>query len=395
MTTDTSPLPSTDGLTVRDSATPATGFIGRIPVRNIWLLMLYASELYHELPPARSVDVEDDPDELPNLVAELLTDAVERRMRRNLSFGYRRRRADLSRVRGRIDLLKTERRLLLQRGRVACSFDELTVDTPRNRFVKAALDLLTGIVRDTDLAHHCRELSLRMERAGVTGDPASYRSRQPREPLSRLGRLAAEDRRMLAAARLAFDLTLPTEDPGAYLIATPDRAGMRGWELFERAVAGFYKVVLSRKGWHISSQRTLRWFVDAEDSSPDIRKVLPDLRPDLLLERPIENLAAGPRRIIIDTKFSEILQSGRYGNPTFDSANIYQVYAYIRSQEREGDPPSIDSTGVLLHPSMGVDFNEYALIQKHKIRFATVDLAADSREIRRQLLRIPCGDVVG
>ena len=78
--------------------TASVGAIGRIPVRNIWLLMLYASELYHELPQARSVDVEDDPDELPNLVAELLTRAVERRMRRNLSFGYRRRRADADRV---------------------------------------------------------------------------------------------------------------------------------------------------------------------------------------------------------------------------------------------------------------------------------------------------------
>ena len=97
------------------SATVAT--VGRIPVRNIWLLMLYASDLYRELPRARSVAVEEDPDDLPNLVAELLTHAVERRMRRNLSFGYRRRHADLDRVRGRIDLLRTERRQLLQRGR--------------------------------------------------------------------------------------------------------------------------------------------------------------------------------------------------------------------------------------------------------------------------------------
>ena len=127
----TSVLAGTDGSANEDSGATATGFIGRIPVRNIWLLMLYASELYRELPPAQSVRVEDDPDELPNLVAELLTHAVERRIRRNLSFGYRRRRADLSRVRGRIDLLRTERRRLLRRGLVACSFDELTVHAPQ------------------------------------------------------------------------------------------------------------------------------------------------------------------------------------------------------------------------------------------------------------------------
>ena len=193
--------------------------IGRIPVRNIWLLMLYASDLYRELPSARSVGVEDDPSELPNLVAEVLTNAVERRMRRNLSYGYRRRRADLDRVRGRIDLLRTERRQLLQRGRVACSFEELTVDTPRNRFVKSALNLLNRIVSKDDLAHRCRNAAASMERAGVTGDPAANDRRRPRTPLSRLGRLGANDREMLAAARLAFDLALPTEEVGAsYLV---------------------------------------------------------------------------------------------------------------------------------------------------------------------------------
>lgn len=109
------------------------GNVGRIPIRNLWLLMLYASRLYRELPPARRVTVEDNPDDIPDLVAQLLTRAVERRLRRNLSFAFQETGADLRRVRGRIDLLRTERRHLLRRGRVACRYEELTVDTPRNR----------------------------------------------------------------------------------------------------------------------------------------------------------------------------------------------------------------------------------------------------------------------
>ena len=381
----TTALAATDGLTDADSGVPAAGFLGRIPVRNIWLLMLYASELYRELPPAQSAGVEDDPDELPNLVAELLTHAVERRIRRNLSFGYRRRSADLSRVRGRIDLLRTERRRLLRRGLVACSFDELTVDTPRNRFVKAALDLLAGIVRDSNLAHRCRALSLHMERAGVSGESRTSRQRRPPPP-SRLGRLDAEDRRMLAAARLAFDLALPTEDPGASHLPTADRGGVRGWELFERAVGGFYDVVLSRQGWRVSpGGRNLRWQVAAK--SPGIDEVLPSMYTDVELERPAT--APGPRRIVIDTKFMSMLTSGHHRKQTLSSGHIYQMYAYLMSQERDDDPASLDSSGVLLHPSVGETFDEYALIQGHEMRFATVDLAADSREVRRQLLRIP------
>ena len=363
------------------------GTVGRIPVRNIWLLMLYASDLYRELPQERRVAIEDAPDDLPNLVAEILTHAVERRMRRNLSFGYRRRHADLNRVRGRIDLLRTERRQLLKRGRVACSFDELTVDTPRNRFVKAALDLLSGIVSKQDLVHRCRATSASMERAGVTGD-ISLERRRPRMSISRLGRLDADDRQMLAAARLAFDLTLPTEDVGASHLASPDRDEVWARRLFERAVGGFYAVVLSHQGWQVSPGKWIQWPV--EQGSSSISDVLPSMQTDIVLERQTsDEQHCGPGRIVIDTKFTSILKSGQYGNQRLSSEYIYQMYAYLRSQERGDDPMSLDSVGVLLHPAIDSSVDESAMIQGHEIRFATVDLAADTSTIRHQLKRIP------
>ena len=374
------------------TTTPSTslspvGVIGRIPVRNIWLLMLYASDLYHELPQERRVAVEDAPDDLPNLVAELLSHTVERRLRRNLTFGYHRRRADLSRVRGRIDLLRTERRQLLQRGKIACSFDELTVDTPRNRYVKAALDLLAGIVSDSDLAHRCRAASVRMERAGVTGEPSLER-RRPRTSISRLGRLDADDRQMLAAARLAFNLALPTEDIGASHLASPDRDERWARRLFERAVGGFYAVALSHQSWQVSPGRWIKWPV--EERSSGINDVLPSMQTDIVLERRTsDSQSDGHKRIVIDTKFTSILKSGQYDNRTLSSGYIYQMYAYLRSQERDDDPRTLDSTGVLLHPAVDFDFDESAVIQGHEIRFATVNLAADTRTIRQQLLRIP------
>ena len=369
------------------STASTAGTIGRIPVRNIWLLMLYASDLYQELPQEQRVAIEDAPDDLPNLVAEILTHAVERRMRRNLTFGYRRRHADLNRVRGRIDLLRTERRQLLKRGRVACSFDELTVDTPRNRFVKAALDLLSGIVSRQDLAHRCRVASASMERAGVTGDMLLER-RRPRMLISRLGRLDSDDRQMLAAARLAFDLALPTEDVGASHLASPGRDEVWARRLFERAVGGFYAVVLSHKGWRVSTGRWIQWPV--EQGSSGISDVLPSMQTDIALERrTVDNQADGRERIIIDTKFTSILKSGQYRNQTLSSGYIYQMYAYLRSQERAHDPRSLNSAGVLLYPATDCDVDESAMIQGHEIRFATADLAADTQTIRQQLLRIP------
>jgi 5-methylcytosine-specific restriction enzyme subunit McrC len=123
-----------------------SGFVGGIPVRNIWLLMLYASDLLRTLG-SEKTSLERNPDDIPDLVAELLARLVEKRLRRNLSFGYRERDAVLGRVRGRVLMLETECGRLLSCGKVACRFDELTVDTLRNRYVRSALDSIARLVR--------------------------------------------------------------------------------------------------------------------------------------------------------------------------------------------------------------------------------------------------------
>ena len=360
-----------------NNADRAAGYIGRIPVRNIWLLMLYASRLYRELSPRRRVAVEDAPDDIPNLVAEILTHAVARRLRRSLSHDYQRRRDDLNRVRGRINLLRTERRQLLQRGRVACIYDELTVDTLHNRFVKAALAQLARTVKDPDLSRRCRAWAAAMARAGVT-DPVQH-LRRPEPPPLRSAHADAADRQLLAAAQLAFDLAIPTEDAGASYLAMPDREEKWVRELFEKAVAGFYAVTLSRQGWRVSHGNWIHWPVARETAG--IQNILPAMQTDIVLQRP-------SLQIVIDTKFTSIVAPGRDSAPRLKSGHIYQLYAYLRSQERAGDSLSGNATGILLYPAIDARVDEAAVIQGHEIRFATVDLTADSQSIRRRLLDI-------
>ena len=61
-----------------------------------------------------------NPDDLADLVAEILAHAVEVRQRHRLNLGYRSRDAVLNRVGGRNDVLNTERHRSLDRGLVAC-----------------------------------------------------------------------------------------------------------------------------------------------------------------------------------------------------------------------------------------------------------------------------------
>ena len=363
-----------------------TGFIGRIPVRNIWLLLLYASQLYKELPETRRVELEEAPDDIPELVAELLASAVERRMRRNLTVGYRRRADVLTRVRGRIDLLQTERGQLLQRGQVACVFDELTVDTPRNRCVREALLLLAKVVKREPLELRCRELAARLGLAGVQSEPDARRV-SGHILRSGAGWTDAEERQMLAAARLAFDLAIPSEEAGAALFPVTSRNLHYVRRLYEYAVYGFYNAVLPHRDWDVNHGSRLRWPI--ADATARVAGLMPGMITDIVLNRhQLFNSAGDSQRIVIDTKFTSITTVGQHGNQTFKSENIYQMYAYLRSQEDAGDPLWRTATGVLLYPSLGVDYDEAATVQGHRIRFATVDLAAETKTIRKQLLRI-------
>lgn len=354
----------------------ADGYIGRIPVRNLWLLMLYASDLFRTRGIGK-VGLEDSPDDLPDLVAEILAHAVEVRQRRRLNMGYRSRDAVLNRVRGRIDFLSTERHQLLDRGLVACRFDELTIDTPRNRFVREALETISRIVRRKDVSHRCRSLASGMKAMGVSGD-APTRAQMSTD---RFGRNDADDRLMVAAARLAFDLALPTESAGTNVLNLPEREATWVRRLFEKAVGGFYYVVLQPQGWRVRCGGTLGWQVDQKTSGID--KILPTMRTDVVLDH-----TPSGRRIVIDTKFTSIVTGGWYREETLRSGYVYQIYAYLRSQVGRGDVLADSASGLLLHPSVGDQVDQTAVIQGHSIRFATVDLSASAAEVRAQLLRV-------
>lgn len=352
------------------------GFVSYIPIRNIWLLMFYASKMYRSLG-QRSVAAEENPDLIPDLAAEILCHAVKDRIARNLSYGYRSQRRDLTRIRGRIDLLDTCRRQLLDRGLIACRFEELTTNTPRNRLVKAALIRLCGLVSRGELAHQCRSLAGDLERLGVTG-PCPSRSERSAE---RFGRHDAADQRMVAAAELALTLMLPSEASGNRMLERPDRDIHWLRLLFESAVTGLYEVNLPGFGWRIRRQQSLRW--PASDHTDGMASILPSMRTDITLDH-----ADRGERIIIDTKFTNVFTSGRFGAPSLKSDYIYQIYAYLRSQELEDDPRSLTAAGMFLHPTIDRSVDEAVTIQGHRIRFVTIDLTLEAAEMRSALIAI-------
>ena len=319
-----------------------------------------------------------------SLIARLLCRAVETRLRRNLSFGYRRREDTLKRVRGRIDILVTESRDLFRRGEIACRFEELTINTPRNRLVRAALTVLGGWIdnyKDKALAHRTRTLATTLGRAGVNGlipSRAEIASDQ-------IARHESEDRLMVSLARAVFDLFLPTEQVGARTIFEAQRDGMDFRKLFEKAIGNFFDAELPREeGWHVYSGKQIYWPSGA--ASAGIQMYLPIMKTDIILDN-----EQGNRRIIIDTKFTDILTKARGGGDglRFKSEHIFQIYSYLRSQERLDDPRSLTAEGMLLYPAIGINIDEMVDLQGHIVRFATINLNEPTNVVVENLRRLP------
>lgn len=350
----------------------------KVPVRNVWLLFLYAYDLAR-FQGRFEAEIEDSPD-FKSLIARLLCHAVETRLRRNLSFGYRRRADTLKRVRGRIDILETKSRDLFRRGEIACRFEELTIDTPRNRLVRGALTALSGQLSDRNLAHSTRTLAGALGRAGVSGQLPS----RAEMATDQIGRHEAEDRLMVSLARAVFDLVLPTEQEGVRSFFEASRENTEFRKLFERAIANFFAAELPREeGWRVYPGKQIHWPVSA--ASPGIGAHLPMMITDIILENEQED-----RRIIIDTKFTNILTGAQYGDgQRFKTGHIYQLYSYLRSQERQDDPRSLSSEGMLLYPAIGVDVDEAAALQGHNLRFATIDLAEPTISVVEKLRQLP------
>ena len=345
-----------------------------IPVRNLWLLMVYASRLYRNDALLRNRAIEDNPDDLLDLVTEVLVTAMERRLQRSLGHQYRQRAATLTRVRGHIDILTTESRRLLAQGRVACRFDELTVDTLRNRLLRTGLVIAARHVDDHSLRSRARRLAEVLTQGGVSAQLVSVRDAGQ----VTLGRNEQDDVEAVDAARLLLQMAIPAEDSGKSSSRDPERSAEEVRRLYEAAVRGFYKAVLSPE-WTVAAGETQhRW--PLVDATAGLEAVLPIMKTDVMLQ-------STGRRIIVETKFADALKPNQYGAQRLSRDHIFQLYAYVQSQN-EFDDLSRTTEGVLLYPVVGDRLDESATIQGHLYRFLTVDLAASAAAIRASLLSV-------
>ena len=337
-----------------------------IPILNLYYLLSYAWGYFQE-DGMEDLSEEDCPD-AANLLALLLSGGLRQLFRRGLERSYVPEREETSRIRGRIDVLASVRRLTHKRGRLECGFDELSHNILPNRILRTCVDRLLGeplSKENHDALRLCQEKltgvhPLRLE----TG---TFR----RVQLHRNNRLY---RFLMDLCALIHRYFLPSEESGGHRLKSLLRDEMKLSGLFEKFVHAFAsrhccgaKVGASHINW------------DGHGHCDSSRAVLPLMKTDLTVEWP-------GRHLILDCKFYAEALATSHDKEVLHSGNLYQMIAYLKNQA--AIPGWEQAEGILLYPAVDHTLDYRYTLLGHQVRIASVDLNLSWRDIHAGLANI-------
>lgn len=339
-----------------------------IPVQNLYYLFLYAWDRLEE---GKTIPVgPDESPELGDLIAKVLIHGVRHLLRRGLGRMYVPETEELSALRGRINLAASMQLVMTRRPRLACDFDELSVNMAANQILRTTM---VRVGRAEQLNDGLRDELRRLDREFsdiemVRLDASLFR----RVPLHRNNAYYGF---LLKVCELAFETMLPDPNGQAYSFREILRDEVKMPLIFQSFVKNFYRI--EQKQFSVRPLQ-LKW--DAVADSQDAAELLPVMTTDIFLSSP-------DRKIIIDTKYYSSALSEHHGKHSLTSSHLYQLFAYLKNARTRG-PEYSQPEGILLYPAVGEAIRAKYTIQGHPVTAATVNLDKPWTLIRSELLAL-------
>jgi 5-methylcytosine-specific restriction enzyme subunit McrC len=336
-------------------------------------MLLYAWNETPTTSPATLDDIEDAPS-LDCLLASVLVRLMQNRLRIGLGRNYINEQQALKGIRGRLLFTESLKRQAFERGQSVCEFQTYSLNVPKNQIVRSTLARLvqTGQfgadpTRAESLRHSLRRLIRDLDGVDLVELKLDFIRRQ------QLGRNDRDYRIMLAICELLLQRQMPADAFGNQRLPGLNRAELVMYRVYERFIANFYQIHLP--GWEVTPQKRLGWH--EKHPSP----YLPSMQPDLLLRE-----KSTGRLVVLDTKFTaSSLLKGQWGNLSFNTGHLYQLYTYLKTQEHLSEQHR-QASGILLYPAVTQpSVSERITLQEQTVRIESVDLSQPWQEIEGRL----------
>lgn len=297
-----------------------------IPIHNIYYMLAYAFQALRQRQ-YEEVAAEEF-DGAADLFAAILARGIARQPKQGLYREYVQKQDVLSVLRGRPDMPGCIRQQIARRRTLACEYDELSENNAFNRILKTAAVLLLR-EKSVNIARK-QALKRVLLYFGVidTIDPAAIRWNA-----LRLTRANRSYEMLLNICRLLLDGMLQTTEDGRYKIVALSDEHME--RLYEKFILEYYRRHHPRLHARPSQ---VKWDLPG-DADPAAVRFLPAMQTDITLR------SAG-RTLIIDAKYYAGAMQTDYGRQSVHSANLYQIFTYVKNQQAAQDGPV---SGMLLY----------------------------------------------
>jgi 5-methylcytosine-specific restriction enzyme subunit McrC len=298
------------------------------------------------------------------LCAAILCKGVSGQLKRGLGREYIEQTEALSTVRGRIDISESIRTQSIHKQQLVCSYDEFSVDSYLNRILKTTMELL------------------------LRADIAKTRKKELKKLLVFFGEVNTLDvhlinwniryhrnnqtyRMLISVCYLVLKGLLQTNSDGSNkLMDFLDEQRM--CRLYEKFILEYYRKEFPKLTVNASQ---IPWALD-----DGINDMLPVMQTDIMLSQ-------ANKVLIIDAKYYGHTTQTQYDIHTLHSANLYQIFTYVKNKEAELANEPHEVSGMLLYARTdeAVQPDNSYQMSGNKISVRTLDLNREFSEIAAQL----------
>jgi 5-methylcytosine-specific restriction enzyme subunit McrC len=306
-------------------------------IKNVYYMLSYvwkalSNDVYKKIE-KENIEPENF-DNIYNLFAVILSKGIESQLRKGLYRNYVDQNEAMSSLRGKIDINESIKLNIKQIRKLYCLYDELSENIYMNKILKTTIRFL---LNKTDLDKGNIERLKRVDRYFSDIDQLIISEIQWDKIYFHQNNYTYQI--LMAICRLVLTGYLLPEDKGSRKLPT-FRYLLEKYSLYEKFILEYYKKHYPK--YTHSSQKKIGWNLCNVDKK-DIP--LPEMQADVFIESKERK-----RKLIIDAKYYSKIMHGYYDKKTFHSANLYQIYTYVKNEDKDNSG-KVD--GLLLYADTG------------------------------------------
>ena len=333
-----------------------------IPIQNIYYMLSYAfrtltKQGYREMSTEKFSNTAD-------LMTEILIEGISQQLKRGLGRAYIEQMEDISVIRGRVNITESVKRQTMINRKLSCVYDDFSVNNSKNRIIKSTALLLLR----ADVA---KQRKSRLRKLLVYFDKVELIDLRTVDWNIHYDRNNQTYRLLISICYLVVKGLLQTQADGKTKIMDfLDDQQM--YHLYEKFILEYYKKEYS---YITTNASKIKWQLD-----DGMGYMLPNLLSDITLE--YDN-----KVLIIDAKYYSHIMQNRYEKETIRSANMFQIFTYVKNKEAELKDKPHEVAGMLLYAQTdnGTQPDCCYQMSGNMISVKTLNLNCDFEDIRRQL----------